>query len=59
MVIYARGGSEGTTAEAARRAGEQRSGNELPPTAPPSALQSLSFYEYANLVCVGSIMCVQ
>lgn len=60
MVIYARGGSEGMAVEAARRTqGEQHSRNELPPLSPPSALQSLSFYEYANLVSVCSIMCVQ
>lgn len=65
MVIYARGGSEGTAVEAASRSGRQESGEKLLVKSLhfrlfPSAPESPSLFEYGIPVCeccVCSINC--
>lgn len=59
MVIYARGGSEGTAVEAASRTGRRESGERsswLSPSTSASSLHTKSLYKYSVSVCV---MCVQ
>lgn len=54
MVIYARGGSEGTAVEAASRTRTWESGEKLPKVPSYTALESQSLYEY-SVFCVSCV----